>query len=173
MKDVYRRAEEDKNIVESIASFIPGFAGYFRRERRRDSDKIQREFLAKALEEGKGFLDEVLQEAASEGMLEILDDLDRLKKKIDKTAARIRHADYGYSGFFDAVKIREEELEALHRFDMDMVSSVQEVVDRFKALPASAGDEAAMRAGAKACGRLLDDLDKKFSDREAMIMGVK
>ncbi len=173
MKDVHRRAEEDMGIIEKIASFIPGFSGYLSRERRRDSDKIQREFIAKALEENKGFLDEVIQEAASEGMLEILDDLDRLKKKIDKTSSRIRHADYGYSGFFDAVKIREGDLATLHRFDLDMVSAVREATDRMKSLPAAAGDEPAMKAGAKACARVLDDLDKKFSDREAIIMGVK
>ncbi|MHC5078735.1 MAG: hypothetical protein ACYTHN_06930, partial [Planctomycetota bacterium] len=78
MKDVHRRAEEDMGIIEKIASIIPGFAGYMRRERRRDSDKIQREFIAKALAGNKSFLDDVIREAASEGLLEILDDLDRL-----------------------------------------------------------------------------------------------
>ncbi|MHC5039737.1 MAG: hypothetical protein ACYTHM_20730 [Planctomycetota bacterium] len=173
MKDVHRRAEEDMGIIEKIASIIPGFAGYMRRERRRDSDKIQREFIAKALAGNKSFLDDVIREAASEGLLEILDDLDRLKKKIDKTSERIRHADYGYSGFFDAVKIREDELAQLHRFDLEMISAVKETEDRLKTLPAGAGDVEAMKASAKACARILDDLDRKFSDREAMIMGVK
>jgi len=173
MKDVHRRAEEDMGILEKIASFIPGFSGYLSRERRRDADKIQREFLAKALEVNKAFVDEILQEASSEGMLEILDDLDRLKKKIDKTSSRIRHADYGYSGFFDAVKIREDDLVQLHRFDLDMITAVQDASDKVRSLTAGSGDTEAMKAGAKSCGRLLDELDRKFSDREAMIMGVK
>ncbi|MHC4600858.1 MAG: hypothetical protein ACYS47_17845 [Planctomycetota bacterium] len=173
MKDVQRRAEDDMGIIEKIASFIPGFSGYLSRERRRDSDKIQREFLAKALEENKGFLDDVIREASSEGMLSILDDLDRLKKKIDKTSGRIRHADYGYSGFFDAVKIREDDLVQLHRFDLEMISAVKDVGEKLKTLPAGAGDEAQMKATAKGCARILDELDRKFSDREAMIMGVK
>ena len=173
MKDVQQRAEQDKGIIETIAGYIPGFSGYMSRERRRDSDKIQREFLAEALADNKAFLDDVIREAASEGMLEILDDLDRLKKKIDKTAGKIRHADYGYSGFFDAVKIREEDLQRMHQFDLEMVQAVTETGKQLKSLTAGSGDEAAMKASAKAAAKALDDLDRKYSDREAIVMGVK
>jgi len=174
MKDVYQRAEDDKGILEKIGGIIPGFGGYLRKERRRDSDKIQREFLAKALEENKAFLNDLIRDATNEaGMLDVLDDLDRLKKKIDKTASRIRYATYGYSGFFDAVKVGEQELAQLHRFDLEMDTAIEEIGRVLRTLTAGTGDLAAMKQSAKACAKALDDLDRKFSDREAIIKGVK
>lgn len=174
MKDVYKKAEDDRGILEKIGGIIPGFGGYLNKERRRDSDKIQREFLAKALEENKSFLDELIRDASSEpAMLQILDDLDRLKKKIDKTANRIRFASYGYSGFFDAVKIGEQELAQMHQFDLEMDTAIQEISRVLRTLSAGEGDPAAMKATAKASAKALDDLDRKFSDREAIIKGVK
>ena len=174
MKDVYQKAEGDKGILEKIGGIIPGFGGYLNKERRRDSDKIQREFLAKALEENKAFIDELVRDSSSEpGMFQILDDLDRLKKKIDKTASKIRYASYGYSGFFDAVKVGEQELAQLHQFDLEMDNAIEEVGRVLKTLSAGSGDAAAMKQSAKTCARALDDLDRRFSDREAIIKGVK
>ena len=45
------------------------------------------------------------------GNLANLDLASSIEKLLDSLGNRIRHADYGYTGFFDAVKIGEEELE--------------------------------------------------------------
>ena len=54
-----------------------------------------------------------------------------------------------------------------------MITAVKDASDKVRSLTAGSGDAEAMKAGAKSCGRLLDELDRKFSNREAMIMGVK
>jgi hypothetical protein len=43
----------------------------------------------------------------------------------DRVIAKLRTASYGYSGFFDAVKIREAELDKLLEYDWNLVSTVE------------------------------------------------
>jgi hypothetical protein len=40
---------------------------------------------------------------------------------------RIKTASYGYAGLFDAVKVKEAQLDALYEFDNQMLSFVDEV----------------------------------------------
>jgi hypothetical protein len=40
---------------------------------------------------------------------------------------RIKTASYGYAGLFDAVKVKEEQLDALYDFDNQMLNFVDEV----------------------------------------------
>jgi hypothetical protein len=54
---------------------------------------------------------------ADAGKLGVLASFDRLDGQVDGLAQAIRFADYGASGFFDVVKIREEELDKLYQFD--------------------------------------------------------
>jgi hypothetical protein len=43
----------------------------------------------------------------------------------DRVIAKLRTASYGYSGFFDAVKVREAELDKLLEYDWNLVSTVE------------------------------------------------
>ena len=40
-------------------------------------------------------------------------DIDRLVAKMDRITEKVNHASYGYSGFFDIVKIKEENLDRM------------------------------------------------------------
>ena len=49
---------------------------------------------------------------------------------------KVNHASYGYSGFFDVVKVREESLDRMIDFDnklVDGINSLTADVDAFKA----------------------------------------
>ena len=46
-----------------------------------------------------------------------MDDMEKAAIQLRTFADKIRNATYGYSGFFDAVKINEEELAKLYAFD--------------------------------------------------------
>ena len=72
--------------------------------------------------------------------------------------ARIRHADRGYSGFFDPVKVDEAALARVYEFDLGLVADVEEI-------RAAGGDAKAMVAR-------IDALDARLSDREAILAGI-
>ena len=55
---------------------------------------------------------------------------------MDRVTEKINHASYGYSGFFDAVKVREENLDHMIAFDNQLIDGINALtteVDAFKA----------------------------------------
>ncbi len=63
-------------------------------------------------------------------------DMDRLLAKMDRIVEKVNHASYGYSGFFDAVKVKEENLDRMIDFDnklLENVNALSTEIDAFKA----------------------------------------
>ena len=109
--------QSEKNFLERIADLIPGVSGYRAKEARRDTDRRLREYIAGRLDELRLKVEEIKLAATDEGDLDMLDDVGRLDSRLQRTADALRFADYGYSGFFDQVKIREEELDRIYAYD--------------------------------------------------------
>jgi phage-related minor tail protein len=55
--------------------------------------------------------------------------MDRLVAHFDRVSERVNHASYGYSGFFDTVKIKEDDLDRMIDFDNQLVDSAAKMVD--------------------------------------------
>ena len=72
-------------------------------------------------------LDGVKRALMSGGKLDLLDDADRVASKMQRSADAIRFASYGYAGFFDQVKIQEEELTRLYRYDSGLLADVEKL----------------------------------------------
>jgi hypothetical protein len=109
--------QSEKSFLEKIADRIPGLAGYRAKEARRETDKRLREYIAGRIDQLRLKVEEIKAAATDEGDLDLLDDLGRLDSRMQRTADALRYADYGYSGFFDQVKIREEELDRIYAYD--------------------------------------------------------
>jgi len=115
--------------------------------------------LAERLETCKKGLNEAAAAVTRSGNLDAINDIETARKRLDKAIARIRHADRGYSGFFDPVKVDEAALARVYEFDLGLVGSVEEVV-------ATGGDVKALIAK-------IDAVDVRLSDREAILAGIK
>lgn len=167
MTDGLENAREQRNWLERLVAKIPGFRGYFEHELRREVDKIQRDWLADQIDRGRYGVQGKIREWSRRGRLENLDLASSMEKLLDRLANRVRHADYGNSGFFDAVKIGEEELDALYRFDLELSMTVEDLASRIEALPGEA-DEASIRATLNA----VLDADRLFDERATRIENV-
>ncbi len=144
MTDGFEEAKEQRNWLERLGAKIPGYRGFQDRELRRDVDKLQREHLARELERAKGVARAKARAFADAGKIGALAPFDRLDRELDGVAQAIRFADYGATGLFDAVKIREAELERLYQFDLALLESVEALTGDLAAIPpAGAGDPAA------------------------------
>jgi len=117
--------QSEKNWLEKLADAIPGLKDYREKESRRDTDKRFREYLSRRIDSARGTLDDAKRQQLESGNLGELDDLDRLSQKLFKLANTIRHASYGYSGFFDQVKIQEAELDRLYQYDLSLMGDVE------------------------------------------------
>src|SRR5262245_28430142 len=127
-----------RGAIESVLRHIPGFKGYLEREYRRDSDKLQRDWLADRLQRSKRSIDEVVSRLADAGHLDVLPACDRLRARLDKLIGSIRGAMRGYSGFFDLVKVDPALLDRVYDHDvkvMDEVEALAETVERLPAEP--------------------------------------
>jgi hypothetical protein len=117
--------QSEKNLLEKLADAIPGLKGYREKESRRDTDKRFREYLAGRIEGVRNRIDDAKREIVSAGRLDGLAEIDRLSQKTFKAAGMIRYASYGYSGFFDQVKIQEAELDRLYQYDLGLVADIE------------------------------------------------
>jgi DNA-directed RNA polymerase beta' subunit len=147
MSDLYDKVTDQQDIFKKIASKIPGFSGYIERQNRRAADKLLRESVAARYEELHKKLTELQQDLARKGEITVLDDLETAATKLRTFIDKIRTASYGYSGFFDAVKVNEEEIKKLYEFDasmLDLVDAIDRAIDNVAASVGTDGLPAAI-----------------------------
>lgn len=131
----------EQNWLERLADAIPGLKGYRDKEARRDTDKRFREYLADRIDRARRSLDDIKATLVNEGQLERLDEIDRYSQRLLKIGNLVRHATYGYSGFFDQQKIQEAELDRIYQFDLSLVADVEALENSIKEYPARPLDE--------------------------------
>lgn len=170
----FKKVEEEKRLSEKIMTAIPGFRGYKEKELRRETDGLIRNHLYEKLVEAKGALKEVYQMLVDNRIIETWTGMDRLIAKFDRVSERIHHAVYGYSGFFDAVKIKEDRLDRLIKFDYDLLGSISETASKVQKLKS----EVAGRKFTEAKTRIeelvkaIDELEETFNKRKSTILGI-
>ena len=166
-----QRIEDSRGGLESLISKIPGYHGYKEKENRRAADKLLRDQLTKQLDEQRRRLAELQRNLVDSGGLLMVDDLDRAVTKVQKLADKIRTASYGYAGIFDAVKVKENELDALYAFDegmLEQVASVQTAIDALSTAIDTSGDvKSAIKAVVSAAGAA----ETTWRKRESTITG--
>lgn len=155
----------EKGFLEKIADAIPGLKGYREKESRRDTDKRLREYLAHELDRRRRGLDAVKRDFLAAGQLELLDELDRIARKLQKSADALRFASYGYGGLFDQLKIREEELDRLYAYDTDLVGEVRALEPQLAAADSRSDPKAwvsALEAGVDALNERIEGRKRLF-----------
>ena len=100
--------------------------------------------------------------------------MDRLSAKMDRVVEKVNHASYGYSGFFDAVKVKEDSLDRMIDFDnklMDNINALATEIDAFKADLAS-GNTSNLKSRVQSVTDKLESLENTFDQRNEVIMGA-
>ena len=132
MDDFFQKVTSMQDPFKKLASHIPGFSGYVERQNRRDADKLLRDTVARRFEEQWKRVSQLQSDLVSNGMIAYVDDLEKAALKLRTFIDKITTAPRGYSGLFDAVKINEEELESIYKFDaafFDLAEQVGRAVD--------------------------------------------
>jgi len=173
-KDVYAQAKSQMRLSERIAAALPGFRGYKEKELRRESDKLIRNHLSLKLSKDKDNVKSISQRIADKRYLDILADADRLNAKMDRITEKINHASYGYSGFFDIVKIKEENLDRMIDFDNQLIDSVNALTAEIDGLKAQllGGDYSNLKDKIQGVTDKIELLEDTFDKRQEVIMGV-
>jgi hypothetical protein len=172
MDDLRGTVSDARGTLETLAGKIPGYHGYKEKEMRREADKLLRLRLSERFQEQRTKLTNVQSHLASEGKLEDLGLLERVMLQLQLLIDRLKVAEYGYAGLFDAVRVREEHLDALYLYDSALMTSVDqlaEIMDRL-AIAAVGGEE--IRSTANDALLLLQELNTTLDRRKDVILTV-
>ena len=164
MSDLFDRVLSSQQGVEKLLAKIPGFKGYSTRKNRRAADRLLRETVANRFEEQWQRISAVQRELISEGGLLFVDDLEGAGVKLRQFIDRIRTASYGYAGFFDAIKVKEEELAAIYQYDLNLMTLADEVgsaIDNVEAALGTDGLKTAIRDLTKVAQDCVDTFEKR------------
>jgi type VI protein secretion system component VasF len=173
-KDLYAEAKNQMRLGERIVAAIPGFRGYKEKELRRESDKLIRNHLYLKLSKAKNDLKSVFQKLSDRRYFDVLTDMDRLVAKFDRITAKVNHASYGYAGFFNIVKVKEENLDRMINFDNQLVNAAEGLaadVDAFKAEITKGETKNAKEKIQQIVGKI-ETFEETFDKRGEVILGV-
>jgi hypothetical protein len=173
-KDVYAKAKGEMRLSERIMAAIPGFHGYKEKELRRESDKLIRNHLYLKLSDAKTDLRAVSQKLADKRWFDVLTDMDRLNARVDRVNEKVNHASYGYSGFFDVVKVKEEALDRMIDYDNQLLDDVEGFltdVDAFKDQVLK-GELENARDQIRNVSDKLEAFEEAFDKRQEVILGA-
>lgn len=160
-----------KNLMEKIAFHIPGYAGYQKREKRRETDHLYRMYLVEKLREIKRQFDEIANQITDKKDLDLLKPVDRIFKKLEKVTDTIRFADHGYKGFFDVVAVDFPELEKLYNFDLSLNNDVLALKEKVDVI-AKALDSDTLMPHLEGFLKSLNEFNEKLATRDECITGI-
>ena len=125
--DLRETADASQSGLERLLKKIPGYSGYKDKELRREADKLLRVAVADQFDDQRRRLSELQMQLISQAQIEYVDDLERAVMKLQLLIDRIKTASYGYAGLFDAVRVKEDQLDALYDFDNQMLDFVDDI----------------------------------------------
>jgi hypothetical protein len=158
-----------ESFLEKIKRIIPGYDGYVNRDNSRELDTLLRNQLATGLSQNKTKIKNSVSNLSKNGKLFETADLDKIDKKNENAVAKFRSAARGYSGAFDIVKIKEEKLTMLYEFDSNLLGYVENIVTLFTELENNTAANVDVSDSINKISSALDDLLKKFDERESLL----
>ncbi|MEZ4729630.1 MAG: hypothetical protein R3E79_21075 [Caldilineaceae bacterium] len=164
------QAKANMGALERLFKGLPGIKDYVDKEVRRDADKRLRELIAIQLTEQKQQLLSLQKQLLGSGGLRWLSDVDQVIQKIQTLTDRIRTASYGYTGLFDAVKIGEEQLAALHQFDVALATQVNAMSKLYPRLQAAVEAKESLQPALQELSQAVTALDTLFTRRRDAIL---
>jgi len=165
---------DDRSLQERIAMMIPGFRGYKEKELRRDTDQLIRNKVYTTLRMGLKDLRWCYREIINADLFDRSDQINRLIMKTDKINEKIHHAERGYSGVWQAIKVREGELYELLRYDaslIDVSENMRKDITQIKEEIQGKKFDVAFKT-IENFEMTIDEFDDKFTEREEVIIGL-
>ncbi len=141
MTDPMDKVTEEKDLLGKLQNSVAGFVGYYDRERRRDADKLLRDTVADRYEEQWDRVSAIQAQMVSAKLLGYVDDVEVASIKLRTFVDRLRGAPRGYAGFFDAVRINQDELDSIYQYDLELLDYAGRVAEAVDGLEAAMSSE--------------------------------
>jgi hypothetical protein len=108
------------NILDKIGKLIPGYTGYTIREEKRNTDKKTREFIAHSIQQSENLIIQHQKGLLIKNEIQLMKEWESARKLLNTLYSKIKFAPYGESSFFSENQLKEEELDMIHSFDLEI-----------------------------------------------------
>lgn len=169
------QADRGRQRLEKLVERVPGYAGYARKEARRDADRALRLHVADLLKAQRRRIEDIQAGLLDANLLRELPPIEAAVLRLQTLADEIRTASYGYAGWFDAKSIDEAELAALYEHDLSLAEGVDWIaanVERLSSAVAQA-DEEEFRRAAGDLNATLDRIAEQVIRRRQIVSEAK
>lgn len=172
--DLYGKIESESTGLGRLLSKLPGFGGYMERSRRRQADKMLRDAISARLEETRLRLSNVHQELSRDIIkaIDFAEPLGRAYSRLMGLVGKIKDAPQGYSGFFDATKVDEQDLARIYDFDAQMLTYAETIEAEVNALQEAVREDSAIGEHIRTLDAAVQDANAAFNKRQEVLRGV-
>ncbi|OLD02178.1 hypothetical protein AUG19_06590 [archaeon 13_1_20CM_2_54_9] len=172
---IFERTKAQTGLLEKIELVIPGFRGYKEKELRRESDRLLRNLIYQKLSDAEAQVKDAYRALVNEGASEAWDDTDHLIARMDRINERINHSEYGYAGFFDAIKVREPDLDRMMDYDDKLLEMSETIAKAAFDLKDSVDNSRLQEARGKVTDAMkaVNALETAYNGRKQVILGLQ
>jgi len=175
MADLRQTISDHLGGLETLVTKIPGYKGYKEKEMRREADALLRQHLAAQFAEQLTKAEGMTRQMLLGPGLAQLDEMGRANTRLQTLIDKVKTAAQGYAGFFDAVKVKENELDVLYQFDNDMLGQVSSVAEAVNQLQTAldGGDAGALAPSVRRYAQTVTDASTGFDKRRDTMLGMQ
>jgi hypothetical protein len=174
VSDLYDKIQGESTGLGNLLSKIPGISGYMEKGRRREADQILRDTIANRLEQSRIKMGTVMQDLSRDivAAIDHAEPLGRVDTKLAGLIGKIEAAPQGYAGFFDAIKVKEDDLARIYSFDSEMLTFADEIDSAIDALSKAVVDGGDVGGSIRTLDGLLNQANASFATRDEVIQGI-
>jgi len=174
ISDLFDKIQGESTGLGNLLSKIPGLDGYMERSRRREADQLLRKTIADRLEGTRLQLGSVSEEL-SRDIIKAIDHAEpmgRADTRLMGLIGKVKDAPQGYAGFFNAIKVKEEDLARIYAFDETMLNHADQIGASTAVLEKAVMDDGDIAGAIRALDSELKEANSTFDGRDEVIKGI-
>ena len=173
MNDLYHQIVSQRGTMEKVLSRLPGFRGYMEMNTRRQADRMVRDQVVSQLRQQLNRLTTIESALVDAGGLAFMSKTRSAKTKFQTYIDRIATDNPGYSGFYDAIKIDEHDLQVVYSFDLSLLDYVEKFKEKLDALQKAGSAKEALDPAIQDLDALTLEANEAYSLRDNVLTGIK
>jgi hypothetical protein len=174
IEDLFQKANDERGGLEKLLDKLPGFGGYLEKGRRREADRMLRSTISSRLEEVRLEISGIHQTLSRDIILAMdhAEALGEVDTRLMGLISKINDAPEGYAGWFDAVKVQEDDLARVYQFDAGMMDFVDEIAAKANVLEDAVENGGDVGAATRELNKSVQTANSAFAKRNEVILGI-